>query len=146
MNDRDLMIEDACRRLNSATKRGPNAYRKILLKLIEIGGSYFGTREDFFVSINGSKTSHVEPLKMLIRKKIVTSSRINALEYRIELNEDGLKAFVSGPDLKPLTKSLRTSVRCPECGCKAVEVVDNLCIGCYHRRNINIERKGFLKV
>jgi len=146
MEDREAMIDEACLRLNSTTKRGANAFKRVVNKLLEIGGRYDGPRDKFLCQISGSLTSNVEPLRILTSNKIIRCAGQGAGKYWLEFSEEGLKAFLSNPAKNLIPKQLRTPKRCPQCGSKAFQVVGEVCVGCHSRNSINRERKGFLKV
>lgn len=146
MDDREAMIDEACLRLNASTKRGANAFKKVINKLLELGGSYQGPRDEFLCQISSSTTSHVEPLRILTSNKIIRSAGQGAGKYWLEFHEEGLRTFLSTPARNLIPKLLRTPRRCPQCNNMAFQVVGNLCVGCHSRNTINEERKGRLRV
>lgn len=146
MEDLNEMIDEACLRLNATTKRGAGAFKKVVYKLLELGGSYQGPRDEFLCQISSSTTSHVEPLRILTSNKIIRSAGQGAGKYWLEFSEEGLKTFLANPSKNLIPKQLRTAKRCPQCRHMAFQVVGEICVGCYSRNRINEERKGCMKV
>lgn len=146
MQDLDAMIDEACQKLNATTKRGAGAFKKVIYKLLELGGSYHGPRDGFLCQISSSTSSHVEPLRILTSNKIIRGAGQGAGQYWLEFSEEGLKKFLSNQSKSFNPRLLRTPKRCSQCRHMACQVVGDLCVGCYSRNRINEERKGFQRV
>lgn len=146
MEDREAMIDEACQRLNTTTKRGAKAFKKVINKLLEIGGRYEGPRDEFLAQISNSVLSHVEPLRILTSNQIIRCAGSGAGKYWLEFSDDGLRKFLDNPSWSLMPKMLKTPKRCRQCRHMASQVVGDVCVGCDSRDRINTERNGFLKV
>lgn len=146
MEDLDAMIDEACQRLNASTQRGAGAFKRVIYKLLDLGGTYRGPRDEFLCQIGSSVSSHVEPLRILTSNKIINGAGQGAGPYWLEFSIEGLRKFLLNQSKGVHPRLLRTPKRCPQCRHMASQVVGDVCVGCYSRNRINEERKGFQRV